>query len=549
MVVILGCLVLYSGLAEQRTYPSFALVRLQVNPDISPFESEALANRALHHVHAFSTRLHSIVSRWCSTRAERSPVRPQVPHGLHESDGSPDEKFGARETEWNTPRLNAASVESMEYLNLLVDFRVMQSPWIRDFTGQLGAAPTVAETAAFLRRNPSAVVLLHWSLRETPLMARLLHDVMGGILPLSQSARMDYLREQLRDVRMIWVIMANANEPTPSQELRVAGKDLLAFAATLREFKANELAILAGSEKEHETESENDKSSNDFTMVEEALRQAEDLAVWEGETPSALRLLDEATRFSGQKVATVAKPGERDRYEILVRQAKQMSRDLTAAPAAYIARARERIWKVASPESYRLLENTIGTGMLVEVPGEGVSAHSSGGELEVIALGLGPEDVHPTMAPWLYGVEVSVLQPVGVLYKRDEMPVLTGLPMALVDTVTGRRHVRRLVHDESEIAEYELSTASFLNLAPGIYRVELVPPAPRKLVDRPGLPSSGPIRSLVRSRWWSALISIGRHWRWPGSSRRVRLFRWWFSFWQRHVLHPQRFERVIRTAA
>jgi hypothetical protein len=552
VVVILGCLVLYPGLAEQRTYPSFALVRLQVNPDISRFESEALANRALHHVHAFSTRLHSIVSRWCSTPAERSPVRPQVPPGLHGSDGSPDEKFGAGETEWNTPRLNAASIESIEYLNLLVDFGVMQPPWVKDLTGQLGAAPTVAETTAFLRRHPTALVLLHWSPRETPLMARLLHEVTSDILPLSQSAQVDYLRKQFRDVRMIWVIKADANEPPPSQEVRDAGEHLLAFAATFGGIKAKDpsLAILAGSEEEHGTALGNDKSSDDFTMVEEALREAEDLAVWDGDTSSALRLLADARRFSEQKVASVVEPAEKERYRILATQASQMSRDLAAAPFSYSARAREGAWKAASPEAYGLLENAIGTGILVEVPGDGVSAQSSGGEFEVIALGVGPEEVHRTLAPWLYGIEVSVLQPVGVLYNRDEMPVLTGLPVGLVNTATGYRHIRRFVRDESEIPEYELSIASFLNLVPGTYRVELVSLAARNSLDRPAVSSAGANAPSFASRsWWRALISIGRRWRWPGSSRRVRLFRWWFSFWQCQLLRPQRFERVIRTAA
>jgi hypothetical protein len=85
-----------------------------------------------------------------------------------------------------------------------------------------------------------------------------------------------------------------------------------------------------------------------------------------------------------------------------------------------------------------------------------------------------PDDATGNVAPWLYGVEVSALQPVRSDV-QDQTAAVTGLPIALVDVATGIRRVRRMVHDESEIPDYELSTAHFLNLTPGTYRIELVP--------------------------------------------------------------------------
>src|SRR6202030_3310724 len=104
---------------------------------------------------------------------------------------------------------------------------------------------------------------------------------------------------------------------------------------------------------------------------------------------------------------------------------------------------------------------------------------------------------------------------------RDETVAVTGLPIALVNTVTGRRHVRRLSHNEGESAEYVLSTASFPNLAPGTYRVELMS-APESPTDPPAAPSDGSNPSLLTSRWRRALIGVGIRWRWPSPYRKTK---------------------------
>jgi hypothetical protein len=120
---------------------------------------------------------------------------------------------------------------------------------------------------------------------------------------------------------------------------------------------------------------------------------------------------------------------------------------------------------------------------------------------------LGPEERHYVLAPWLYGVEVSVLQSLETP-NVDQTIAATGLPLALINTATGRKQVRRFLYIEDEIPD-ELSTASFMDLAPGVYRVELLSPHD-PLPDRHINPSGGPKDSFFRSIWRRVSASLSR---------------------------------------
>ncbi|MBZ5634893.1 MAG: hypothetical protein LAO55_17360 [Acidobacteriia bacterium] len=472
--------------------------------DAQPFETEALASRALQYVLPFSKRLRSLVNCWCVKPLARS----QDSHDNLREAIKPDD------LQWDLPRLHAASLEGMQHLRLLVEFGAAQPPWIKDLTGQLGTNPSVAEVVAFLRQTPDALVLLRWRPPEAPLEARLLHKIMGNVLPLRQSDQMRYVRRQLRDAAMIWVMTAEPNVPPPQGIQRAAG-ELLAFAETFRLFQEIDpsLAILAGSEdadEEQIAEPSTDYSMKGFRMIEDTLGQAVDLAVWDGDIPAALRLLEEACRFSERKVTSVADPQEKERYLRLLLRARQLSQDLTMAAAAFVARERGATWQQASPAGYGLLKKTIGAGLTIKVPGKGVSAVSPTGALEVIALDIGPEDREPTQAPWLYGVQFSVLQKIGA-HERDKIVVVTGLPVAIVDRISGRRFLRRLRREEDESNEDIHDMALFLDLAPGIYSVQLV--LPQNLPSWPREDIGGgpnPTLRYVRSR-----LARSAHWRWP----------------------------------
>jgi hypothetical protein len=344
---------------------------------------------------------------------------------------------------------------------------------------------------------------------------------MGNVLPLSPSARMKYLRRQFRDLRVLWLITHPAGPP--SKEFRQAADDLLTYAATFRRMLEIDpsLAILAGADdvdEELNTPPAEDDTLKDFELVEDALWEAVDIAVWEENAPSALRLLDEAIRFSERKIASVAEAAEKERYQTLLLRARRISQEISAAPSAYSAGEQVAAWREASPDAYGLLKRMIGTGMTVDVPGQGVDVESPGGKVNVSALVVEPQEGSRNMAPWLYGVQVDVLQSIeGNL--RDETVAVTGSPIVLINAATGKRTVRRLRHSPSEIDEYMLSTALFPNLAPGTYRVELLSP-PGSPTDRPAAPS-GLNPSLLRH----VLAGLGIRGRWPWSQWKRYSFR------------------------
>jgi hypothetical protein len=308
----------------------------------------------------------------------------------------------------------------------------------------------------------------------------------------------------VRDIRVIWV---TPDGLVPSTELRDAVKELLAFAAT---FERLQLFPEFSRTKEQSHPPREDAVSEEDLIVDDLLALAEDLAAWEGDYASATRWLEEAGRFSDQKAAAAAEKHQKTRYERLAMRARQTSHELNAAPAAYAARARGQRWRAASPRALALLSSAIRDGLTIEVPGdaEGVGSRSPGGEIEVVAMDVAFHDGYQTIAPWLCGVQVSALQPVEAV-RRDETIVLTDLPIGLVDTATGRRHIRRFVLDVTE-TNYELSAASFLNLAPGTYRVEFV--SPGYTPEHPAGFSSGPKPFASRSRWRRLLSRL--HWPW-----------------------------------
>jgi hypothetical protein len=527
LAVTLACFGSPLGI-QARPAPSLASVGLVRNQELPTFESEALANRALHYRRPFSTRLRAFFNRWYSRSTtgggnvtasgaarkrptvELSQAQPDKRPESHDSRPSPAEEFGVHEVDWNVPRLHAASIEILECLNMLASFGALQPPWIKDVTGQLGAAPSLAETTAVLRREPRALVLLRWSLPEAPLEARLLHQMMGDVLPLRRSAKLELLRQHVRDIRVIWVTTSRPNELPVSEGLRQAAAELLTLDATFKRIREMDpsLAILAGADEESVARWRRDVAFEDFGMVEDALEQAEDLAAWEGDGRSAIRLAEEAERFSELRIGSVTDTSEKERYQRLSLQASRMRSALAGDLGGYAAEAREATWQHADSTAHHLLKSTIGDQMIVQVPGEAISVVSPADALEVMAYGLGPQDRHRWVAPWLYGIEVAVVQPVGDDY-RDETLAMTGLPIAVVDAVTGTRHVSRLRHDAAEISDSELSVAAFLNLSPGIYRVEVVSPPPRDPPAGPGTRLGGPNvpRAIFSLRWLRIIMT------------------------------------------
>jgi hypothetical protein len=465
--------------------------------EVIAFDSEALANRAFYHLHSFAAHLRCLASReYLSSRTnegqpappapppvtERSRTEPESPHDRRSWPDALDREFGLGGSEWDIPRLHSAALAVMETLDILTAFGGLQPPWIWDLTGRLGAAPTTAEAVAFLRRDAAAIALFHWSLPEATLIDKLLHEAIGGVLPLRRPDKMDLLRRRLRDLRVIWLAVPDPNE-TPSQELRAAANDLLFLSAILKRSKALDpsLAILAGADEDDGRPHRDQATITESTLVEDVLIQAQDIAVWEEDFHSAIHLLHEAKRFSELKRTSVAEASERDEYQRLATGADGLLHELTVRPVAYARRERESAWRQVNHSAHELLENTVGVGITVQLPGNGVDAKSPDGELEVIVTDVAREDRHPLLAPWLYGVDVSVSQHVGI-HSRDEFVAVTDLPIALINKATGEKHVRRLARVETEDPEAELSTASFLNLRPGTYRVELVPRgwSPRK---------------------------------------------------------------------
>jgi hypothetical protein len=237
------------------------------------FTSEALAGRALQFLRPFSERLRALIN-W-NIRAGKPSES-----GLGSAGPSPGPHHDAAETTtqeppWDLPHLHAASLESIEYLKLLVDYGVVPPPWIKDWTDQTGAAPSLATTTDFLRNHPESLIVLRWTLREVPLDARLLHDYFGDVLPLSHAVRMHYLRRLFRDLRVLWVINGLA---FPSPELRRAEEDVLTLASTFRRIQELDpsLAILAGAQDQDHAVLTKDDTTKDFKMVQEALQEAAD---------------------------------------------------------------------------------------------------------------------------------------------------------------------------------------------------------------------------------------------------------------------------------
>jgi hypothetical protein len=497
--------------------------------------SEALAGRALQFLRPFSERLRALVSQDVRALMSGGPAAggsgnvssPQIAPAWEGIPRAPDHRarhgialeaplsnaiqsgssgpIGPSQPPSDLPRVHAASLESIEYLKLLVDYGVLPPPWIKDWTRQLGATPSIAATADFLSQHPSSLIVLRWTPNKIPLEARLLNDYFGDLFPLSIAAQMRYLRRQFRDIRALWLI----NWPSsPSPELWRANDDLLTLGSTFRRIQELDpsLAILAGAQDKDQSAPPKDDTTQDFEKVQEALWEATDMAVWEEDYSSALRLLEEADGFSERRVASVFDAAEKHRLSALSLRARGMSQEVSANPERYAAQKQAATWRAASPEGIGLLKRMIGTGQTVDVSGEAVDAfnvESADGKIEVSGMVVHPKN--HDRAPWLYGIQVDVLQNIETSH-RDGTVAVTGLPIALFNTTTGKRQVRCLRHVDSETDDLVLSTAFFADLSPGTYRVELF--APPNAISPPETSPGGTSPSPALSLWWGLWASV-----------------------------------------
>jgi len=183
---------------------------------------------------------------------------------------------------------------------------------------------------------------------------------------------------------------------------------------------------------------ERDAANRDFQIIEQILEEAEDAAVWEGNVTFALKLLREARSFSQQKVASMLGADEKRmrRYRVLSERAKRWIQGVTMQAPAYLHEARKAARRTASLQAYALLQKAAAGHLTVEIPGgKDVHVESPGGEFEVFAFILDSQSGEKMLAPWLYGLAVTVLRPRPVEGGSASVSV-TGLPIALVNAST-----------------------------------------------------------------------------------------------------------------
>jgi hypothetical protein len=395
------------------------------------------------------------------------------------------------EPKWDLPRLHALSVESMKYLKVLVDYGVVQPPWIKDRTGHLGPAPTLEAAVTHLREHKTSISVFRWRFHDKSLESRLFDDALRAMrfVPSSEDVANRLLqdfRKQFRAVRVIWVIDSPAS---PTLELRNATAELQTFISALNFAKRLDpsLAILAGADDSDEIETPAATSDGvargDHLLIEDSLDVAEDLATWERNFQAALHMLDEIIGFLKRRAAAAPDLVDQHSYRDQVNRASRLRHDIAANPALYSQRQQARVWTAIGSEGYRILRNTFGRGLTIRVPSaDGMSTlRSAEGELEVTAMDESPETGSGIEAPWTYLIQVDVSQPTEGR-RLDKGVALTGLPLVLINTTTGVRQIRGLRHLATDDHEF-MNSAVFADLAPGIYRV-IIPPPPKGHFDQ-----------------------------------------------------------------
>jgi hypothetical protein len=208
-----------------------------------------------------------------------------------------------------------------------------------------------------------------------------------------------------------------------------------------------------------------------------------DLAIWEENPKKALQLLEEAIAIAEQNMKRLSDPTKQRRYRTLWSDALTLKSKLHDLSHLSSSQALNDVIDSIDPTVYQRLTDAIGNGVEFSVPGRMTTeAHSPDKLLAIVINIIGPEDESDSSAPWLNSIQVMLYQDGQMGLGRKQ--AIGGLPIVLVNTATGTRHVQtlRVANDPHDDSLY--SVAEFDNVSPGTHRLELF--SPTQKVNREG---------------------------------------------------------------
>jgi hypothetical protein len=455
----------------------------------SCFQQQALAPRALEQLQAYCKHVDAFANRWCKTWHEAyvsgDPYSETTRHveawfpetlvQMRDTNplGSGNKRGPPKRATREITRLHTVSIQAMEYLNLFTESGVMSNPLIRDKTGDAGLAPTTSEALEFLKNNPTTLAVFPWH-DNVPPWTELLEAAWGGPLPLSPEEHMRRWRQQVRDIRLVWLVRADAELWPRAKDLRNAMADVDDFVNTIGQIKSEShegfAAFVGFGAKQKATRG--DAAARDPVLIRRLLQEAYDIAVWDYTGEPALRLLDEAARFAELRLKELRSNEARaDFYARSIQIAREAVQKLSSDASGYRRRERDRTLRSIRRDAYEFLRNRVTWPLTVTVPGDDVDIAIPGEHVTVTGSIYAPGDARELQAPWLRTVKLLVQRSVNS-DPSSPLPNVMAIPIALVDT-TGERRVRPLRAVGNPADAYAFYEAEFLDTEPGRYHLQL----------------------------------------------------------------------------
>jgi hypothetical protein len=413
--------------------------------------------------------------------------------------------------------LHQLSIESVEYIDLLVRFGVMPVPFVQDNSRPIGDGRSAAYVLRELRKRPTLLVAINWSSAGHPL--RQLRDLRQKTgfsvkVPESPAEQLSRLRESIREIQYMWLVDVGPDAEILA-DVRGALLSARMFCKTMRDFRARIDPSLAEFVEMHPTRYAGDADARfryDLDVAEMVLDEADDLAALAGDWSRAQHRYEGIGRFALERFQTAAQSKDRAKFHEVYTRALIGAQGV--APASHSS-SRSNGLGAASDDGaeFAAIRELTGMGLSIEVPGGDIYLESSDGLTDLSIYVLEHPDPPDWRTPWLHAlrVDVEIQDPWKVLGRLQD----SNVAIVLTHEASGKRYIRRLrrVANVGDADETRSLSTTFIDVDEGTYRVEIVArPMWAHRDRRPGGPSD-PTGGALRADLRPERLSLRRFWR------------------------------------
>lgn len=432
---------------------------------VGTLESQALALMAVEFGAPFARDIRAVWQRRLAGRAD--------------IEGPPEGKPESGVASLEAQRLRAVSIRAVSYLRLCAIHGVIRVPLLRDRSGRAQTASDLDELATVLQHNPQSIAVFRWPREYDSPEIGVLKRTGLRAYPSDRRERLQTLRQRLREVRTLWVVDIRSDADLVDG-VRLAATDVQAFVDELEALEGRDptLASLVGSGVPSALAQSKQLVDDDVEMLRLLVDEAEDIWFYDRDVARARKMLQEAERFAQQGFSEtegqgISHPQNRQALDGIRGRIDKL-RSASNQPAS----------RPADVRMLTLLNRVTRGGLTIEIPRRvlasdpGVESPEDG--VDVIAFEMHGAKGESHIAPWLYGVDVTVFQHKLIDTLEGTLPI-EGVPAVLTNLATGRRQVRTVRPDDGEEGspgnEFRTDTAHFRDLSPGTYFLQFIEPA------------------------------------------------------------------------